>query len=504
MSELNSYNRQALRSISLGVAGIVFLGMALVLSLIFKREIYYLTTIHFVAGVICLGIYFFAHGLKIFRSERRQKHLVHSIQASIYSGIFLLLVAIINYGGANYSLLRIDTTRQGVNTLAPQTKELLKNLDSELTIRTFFLNRMPPGFVRDLVQQLSAESKQIKAIFLDPEQEQEQALRFSIPRPEVAVVSYKEKSVLVDKELSEQEFVNALERLVQTRERFLQIAVDLSDVSEKGFSTLSDSLKEEGFTTLDKLEFRASPKSAAPLLLVSGERDETLFREQALAHFKAGGSGVLLYEPLKSNLLNTIAEEFGLKLGSDLVVDSSEEDGSYGIRPLVKEFSIHEITEALKGAVRLTSASSILVNKSLPEMKIVKLLQTSPESWAETNLTKLLSDSAEAGLDETDIKGPITVAAAIERDGQRVVVIGDSDFARNKSIREHFNRDLVLNALRWTLGEKPPTVIRARTFAESRTEIPASTIQRLFLLTTIIIPELILLSGLIFWIKRKS
>jgi hypothetical protein len=88
-------------------------------------------------------------------------------------------------------------------------------------------------------------------------------------------------------------------------------------------------------------------------------------------------------------------------------------------------------------------------------------METSPQSWAETDLKRLFgSGETERNTDAGDLSGPVSIAVAVSAAGPapeppptpettpaaprqetRLVVVGDSDFASNRA-RHTGNRDL--------------------------------------------------------------
>src|SRR5690606_8715070 len=104
-----------------------------------------------------------------------------------------------------------------------------------------------------------------------------------------------------------------------------------------------------------------------------------------------------------------------------------------------------------------------------------KLLETSPQSWAESDVRGLFATGRpEQNVDRGDKPGPVSIAVAASApaaeppapaaesgsDGEkpaadapkpesRVVVVGDSDFASNRALGIQGNRELFLNMANW-------------------------------------------------------
>jgi ABC-type uncharacterized transport system involved in gliding motility auxiliary subunit len=125
-----------------------------------------------------------------------------------------------------------------------------------------------------------------------------------------------------------------------------------------------------------------------------------------------------------------------------------------------------------------------------------------------------------AQLGPEDKKGPVSVALAIVAKPAemgvasgadastleaRLVVIGSTMFAYNQFFSQRaINADLVLNAIGWLVGQDDTVAIRTRTVRASRAELTAADSVRVFYLSVLIIPELLILFGVAVWWRRRS
>src|SRR5262249_18789344 len=127
-------------------------------------------------------------------------------------------------------------------------------------------------------------------------------------------------------------------------------------------------------------------------------------------------------------------------------------------------------------------------------------------------------------LDESDKKGPLSIAVATTgklkdmgltppapAEGQkaaeeaRLVVFGSVRFADNQELSQsRLNGDLFLNAVGWLVGQEELVSIRSRTVRASRAEFTPSQAGELFLLSVLIIPELLVALGISVWWRRRT
>ena len=86
----------------------------------------------------------------------------------------------------------------------------------------------------------------------------------------------------------------------------------------------------------------------------------------------------------------------------------------------------------------------------------------------------------------------------------RIVVVGDADFARNRYIAEFFNIDLFLNAISWLVGEEGFITIERKTARASSVLMTSTQVATFQYLGIFVLPELVLLIGLLSWSLRRT
>jgi ABC-type uncharacterized transport system involved in gliding motility auxiliary subunit len=84
-----------------------------------------------------------------------------------------------------------------------------------------------------------------------------------------------------------------------------------------------------------------------------------------------------------------------------------------------------------------------------------------------------------------------------------VVVVGDSDFAANGALGIQGNRDAALNITNWLAQQENLIAIRPHDPEDRRITLTADQMRRIFYLTVLIVPGLILLAGVQTWWRRR-
>jgi ABC-type uncharacterized transport system involved in gliding motility auxiliary subunit len=140
------------------------------------------------------------------------------------------------------------------------------------------------------------------------------------------------------------------------------------------------------------------------------------------------------------------------------------------------------------------------------------LAQTSDTSIAATEIEAIFKEQKfRAG--SKDRKGPITVADAVDADNKklkwgtgdgRLVVYGDTDFANNQNLSQVFNQDFFLNTVDWLAGESATIAIRPRTLRASRVSLTVKQFDNVFVASVLMLPELLLILGIVVWWERRN
>ena len=178
---------------------------------------------------------------------------------------------------------------------------------------------------------------------------------------------------------------------------------------------------------------------------------------------------------------------------------------TYGTHPITKDF--HERTIfPMSRAVKADAAGKTGVSA-------IEIIKSSPSAWAESDVEGVFK-KGEASQGEEDIKGPVSLAVAVtgkhkemgfDKEGEtRLVVVGDADFASNQFFGQLFNRDLVLNMMAWLGGEEQQISIRPRAIQASRAQLGPEETRRIFYLSVLVLPELLLFLGLTVWWRRST
>ena len=259
------------------------------------------------------------------------------------------------------------------------------------------------------------------------------------------------------------------------------------------------------------------------ILVIAGPRRPLTQHEldQIDAYLKGGGRAVVMLQPARPDDPNAevglvkLVENWGIKVGNDVVVDQVLRlfaGPALGLSPIVTSYGNHPVTKSFTQRTVFPMTRSVEPAGAVPKagLAVTVLAKTSETSWAETDLDGIFKRQT-AKFHPGDRHGPITVADAIEADQQftgkdshpRLIVLGSTEFADNQNISS-YNRDFFMNGIDWLAGEEKAVSIRPRTVRSSRMRLTVDQFNVLFALSVLMLPELLLIMGIVVWWERRN
>jgi ABC-type uncharacterized transport system involved in gliding motility auxiliary subunit len=270
--------------------------------------------------------------------------------------------------------------------------------------------------------------------------------------------------------------------------------------------------------------------SIVVVLVIAGPKTDFLAPEVDMlkAYLAKGGKLFVMLDPVikpdqpQPVLLQGLLKDWGISADNDLVLDISGMGRLIGTDesvPVAATYPSHPITENFNLLTAYPLARSMTpIEGGANGHTAQRLVETSNRSWGETDLKSLASGGAKQ--DDPDLKGPVSLAAAVSGaatagapDGKngpddkkaeaRIVAFGDSDFASNAALGVQGNRDLFLNSVNWLAQQENLISIRPKDPEDRRITLTADQERRIFYLTVLIVPGLVLLAGVQTWWRRR-
>jgi len=454
-------------------------------------------------------------------SERSTKYGLNVVASSL---IFVLLLGLLNYISFRHNH-RFDLTEQGVFSLSPQSLSVIKNLQDELNIQAFVEGGINPE-LRDMLQSFQYASPKVKFEMIDPDRQPELAEKYQIKAYNTVRLEYGKESTTITQP-TEEALTNAIIKVTRSSHQTICFIEghgepDIDDAQNaRALASFKQALTNENYEVKKVLlaSMAAVPEDCSVVVVVGPEKPFLESELTALAKYLDGGGRALFMLPPRSGAeFQPLLANWGIKLGNDVVVDQVLrlfQGPALGLAPLVNTYGTHDITRDFKQRTVFPMTRSVRGDAAgKPGLQVTELVKTSPSSWAETDLDGLFVRS-EATLDPaTDVKGPVSIAVAVDadlkqmgggKDGRtRLAVYGSVEFADNRELEgSYYNRDLLLNTVGWLAGQGDLLSIRARTVRASRVQFTADQGTIIFYLSVLLIPQLLLIAGITVWWRRE-
>lgn len=449
-----------------------------------------------------------------------------------FAGFTLVYVAIVLgvLGAANWLANRhnkaYDSTANKKYSLSEQTDKIVKNLQSDAKI-LYFDRSQNFAQGKDLLDRYDVLSSKLSVDYVDVEKKPTLAKSYGIRNLGSIVVEVNGKREEA-KSLSEEEITSAFIRALKTGERNV-CAVSgsgehsLDDTGRTGYGRLKETLERSNYKTrsIKLIEKPEVPKDCT-ILLIGGPRFDYVqpVVDAIKKYFDEGGRVLLALDPPltvgkedigANEALQKLLGEWGVTMEKNLVLDTSGIGQLFGLSevvPLVTTYENHVIVRDMKDTATAFSLARSLDVKAPAGMTVEKLLSTSGNAYATTNLSQ-----AEIKLNPgSDKKGPFALAAAGSRTPAgtgdnvpkpRFVVVGSSGFMANNLLGFNGNRDLVLNMFNWLSADEDLISIRPKDPQDRRLNLTRNQMRFVMWTSVLLLPLMVILAGISVWWKRR-
>lgn len=445
----------------------------------------------------------------------------------------LAIVVAINYLSARQNK-RWDLTASQQNSLSEQTIKVLQGLQGPVKFTVFDQQTNFDRF-RTRLDEYAYHSRNVSVEYIDPDTRPVIAKEYEIQQYGTVVVDYlgRRERVTTD---TEQDLTNALIKSLSDKERkvyFLQGhgEKEPNDTERDGFSALSGLLRRDNYM-VERLVLAQQKEvpADATVVIVGGPTSDILPAElEALRQYlsRAGKLMVLIDPPIGGQPaqlpnLEALIKEWGITLGSNVVVDVSGATNEPSIA-VAATYPLHAITENFSTLTIYPVARTVEpipggTNGRTPQT----IVETSRASWAESNFASL-SSGVQMDAESGDKAGPLSVGVAVSaaagasaetastapatdtapKPETRVVVFGDSDFATNAYGGVPGNTNLFANAVSWLAQQENLIAIRPKEAQDRRVTMTARQQTMAFLTSVLVIPLLVFAAGILTWWRRR-
>ena len=530
-----------------------YIALALIfLSLVSLRIWPYKKTIALLLGLLgiaALAAYIILN-LSVLKQSFKRKSFIYSGNLIFIVVLVLAILVLINYFFSRHHH-RFDFTEAKLHSLSDQSIKVLENLKDEVSALCFFREgNISRAKMENLLKIYNYHSKKIKYEFIDPDKNPGMVKRYDVTQDGTTILESGDKESRITS-TDEEDITNAIIKISREKKKVLyfleghgEASIEVSE--EKGYTLAKEELEKLAYE-VKKLTLALSdtfPQDCALLVIPGAEKDLLPNELETIrSYISEGGRVFFMVDPETAPGLKSFLTEYGIQLEDDLIVDTvSRLMGGDYFMPIVSEYEYHEITSEFRYATFFPFARSVSVAEEKPEGVSANILaKTSTNSWSERQLT----DSEVTFNKDKDKEGPISLAAVVtvepkeeekeepkeeketeeeEKDKKetepkeekqteeadkvkqegRLAVFGDSDFATNRYFNFSGNGNFFLNTVNWLTEEADLISIQPKTSSPRTIHMTATQGRILFFVSLIILPLIVLVTGISVWVRRRS
>lgn len=441
------------------------------------------------------------------------------LQLLIQNGVFVVLLV-----GLAMAIVWVtkdvktqwDLTQGQRNTLSQASIDVLKQVTGPVKVTAYATAQDAEGDVRKTVQTFLGSyeraKKDFQVTFIDPRDQPQKAQAAGVRANGELVVEYNGRSEHLTN-LTEQDLTNLLLRLVRSAQRQVSYLDGhgerkLDGRANHDLGDFGAQLSVKGFKTA-ALNLAVAPEvpDNVSVLVIASPRVDLLPGEviKIKRWIEKGGNLLWLVDTGSLHGLQGIADELGLNLTPGTVIDPA----AGGLKlpatfALATSYGQHPITERSSVTSVFPYARRIAASEAT-KWRFTPLVEVAQQGWLETGNI----DGGVAFDRNKDVRGPIVVAAALERSvgdrKQRAVVVGSGHFLSNQFVGTLGNLDLGVNMLNWLAGDEALITVQPRTRADLTLELTRTGLALVAFGFLIVLPlALLICGGVIWWRRRKA
>ena len=465
----------------------------------------------------------------------------------------LSLIFALNFISANY-FKRIDLTKSGAYTLAPESKAYIRQLKEPVEIIVTIPKETDENaleIIRDDLNKLLREyefagmrggkafiSVEFVDIYRQRKRAQELATNYNLTKENAIIIASGDK-VREISQIGLYEYDDGKSRGFRGEQIFTSAILDVStkkaekiyflvghgemrldDVDPlRGLSQLESFLRERNFelATLDLAIDAGVPEDASLLVVPSPQASLRPEEVEKLRRYMSDRNGrmITMIDPGRRHGMDELFFDWGVLTEDTAVEDNGTDSNAQGGDLIIRRFAEHPITQllieyqitALFGKPRSVRTDPLSFNDS--RLQVHQLIGTSEQSWAERDYRTQIPPVFDAKRDQP---GPVSIATVSSRSsgtelgitipGGRMVVFGNSDFIANNRLRAFGNHTLFINSVNWSLDRTSLLNIPTRKLESYQIVMSESDLQRM-LIYFAGIPSITAVLGLLVFLIRR-
>jgi len=403
-------------------------------------------------------------------------------------------------------------TANAQHTLKPQSVDTLSLLAAPLDVEVFINPKDPQvETVVALFDKYRTHKTDINITFTDPALDPQRMRKLDVAPGGEIFIRYLNRTQRLT-QLSEQSLTSAMQKLARTDSHTVLFTSghgerSIESKSNADLGIFAQQLKDSGFTVASiNLSEQSSLDHNNGTLVIAGPLQRFLANEVALLldYISRGGNLIWLTEPASDDGLKPLAIELGIERLPGVVIDMAAQQLDVE-RPdfaVATSYFRHQATEGFSAVTLFPQSAGLSVDPDR-EWQVTPLVQSGEQAWTETGA---LTGKVEFGDDQREVRGPVPLVFAMERDKnnkqQRVVVAGDGDFLADAWIANGGNRDLGNRLLNWGVADTAMIGITAPPTQDVQLNLSRAGTLGLIAVAFLLLPGLMFSAATGVWYRR--
>ena len=518
-------------------------------------------------GVASLAAYIILN-LSVLKQSFKRKSFIYSGNLIFIVVLVLAILVLINYFFSRHHYRFDFTEAKLHSLSDQSIKVLKNLKDEVSALCFFREGNIGQAKMENILKIYNYHSKKIKYEFIDPDKNPGMVKRYDVTQDGTTILESGDKESRITSSDEEDitnaiiKVSREKKKVLYFLEGHGEASIEESD--ERGYALAKEELEKLAYE-VKKLVLVLSdtfPQDCSLLVIPGAEKDLLPNELETIRKYiSEGGRVFLMVDPETAPGFKSFLAEYGVLLEDDLIVDTvSRLMGGDYFMPIVSEYEYHQITSKFRYTTFFPFARSVSVAEEKPEGISADILaKTSPNSWSE----RQLKDTQVTFNKDKDKEGPISLAAVVtvepkeeekqepkeEKGGKkeagpqeeadkeaeeiakaeeknkketetkeekeaeeaekikqegRLAVFGDSDFASNRYFNFSGNGNLFLNTVNWLTEEADLISIQPKTSSPRTIHMTATQGRMLFFVSLIILPLVVLVTGISVWMRRRS
>lgn len=450
----------------------------------------------------------------------------YSAAITVFVVAFIVVInLIVNALPVQYT--KFDFTEQQMYTLSEQTKTVLKDLEDDITVYVIAQKENEDPGLLSVLEKYQALSDKLEVVVKDPAVYPTFTAEYTedvLADNSVIVVSDKRHCVVpvadmyelaynsttgeyaIDSFVGEDVITSAIDYVITDKLPKMYV---ITGHGEQAIGAFASEIQRENISveTLPLAQSGQIPDDADCVLMEAPTDDISEMEAEVLSKYLDKGGKLFYISYVAKNEtpnLDRVLKEYGIEVADGFVCEGKAGNYYDYITYLSPVYGEHDIVAPLaenQVQMMLVNAQHVAVLDNKPaDVEVTPLLRTSSSAYVKQVGSS--NPEKEAG----DLGGVMNLAVAVEKGETQIIVATTYDlFSEETNIQvAGGNYDFLLNSIGYLCEHDSLISIRGKQlYSDSLTVTSGHTMLWIFALM-IILPMVCLITGLVFWVKRRK